>query len=204
MLYRIAQFILWPIFRLVFRFKVIGYENIPLTGPVLIASNHLSNLDPPLLGVAVRGRPLNFMAKAGLFKFAPFAWLLRALNVFPIKRGSPDRKAIRRAISLLKEGQAFCLFPEGTRSHNGKLGRGQPGAGMIISQAQKSQGLSIIPARIRGSELAMPRGALFIRPKHVEVKFGPPVALDKIDGQGQSKEVYQQIVDTVMEEIGKL
>ncbi|MDI6791330.1 MAG: lysophospholipid acyltransferase family protein [bacterium] len=204
MFYRIAQLILWPIFRLIFRFKVIGYENIPLTGPVLIASNHLSNLDPPLLGVAVRGRALNCMAKAELFKFTPFAWLLRALNVFPIKRGSPDRKAIRRAINLLKEGQGFFLFPEGTRSSNGKLGQGQPGAGMIISQAQKSCALVIIPARIRGSELAMPRGAFFIRPKHVEVKFGPPVTLDKIDGQGQSKEVYQKIVDTVMEQINRL
>ncbi|MEW5766693.1 MAG: lysophospholipid acyltransferase family protein [bacterium] len=201
MSYRIIQFILGLVFRLILRLKVVGEENIPPSGPVLIASNHISYLDPPLLGVAVRGRQLNFMAKAELFKFAPFAWVLRSLHAFPVKRKSADRKAIMRAVNILKEGQAFLLFPEGTRSHNGQLGRGQPGAGIIISQAQKSCALSIIPARIRGSELALPRGAFFIRPKPVEVKFGPPVLLEKVP---EGKEGYQQVVDTVMEEIGRL
>lgn len=112
------------------RIKVIGRENIPSEGGVLLCSNHHSNLDPPLIGVT-SARELSFMAKSELFKIPVFGPLLKTLNAFPIKRGASDRQAIKLASQLLKDGHTLLLFPEGSRNKSKELGTGLSGAGFF-------------------------------------------------------------------------
>ncbi|MCE5285499.1 MAG: 1-acyl-sn-glycerol-3-phosphate acyltransferase, partial [Pelosinus sp.] len=122
------------LFTALFHLKVNGQANIPSQGGVIIASNHVSNWDPPMLGTAMQ-RPLCALAKEELFKVPVFSFIIRKLNAFPIRRGAADRAAISAALKLLKEGKAVLLFPEGTRSKDGKLGEGKHGVAMLAVKA---------------------------------------------------------------------
>ena len=121
---------------------------------MLITPNHLSFLDPPLVGCALR-RPGWFMAKAELFKIPGLRWLIRGMHAYPVKRGVPDRASVKRTLQYLKEGEIVCVFPEGTRSATGALGPVEMGIGML---AVKS-GAPIVPVGIRGTDRMLPRDA---------------------------------------------
>ena len=188
MWYRFVQCLFNFIFTIIYRFEVIGRENIPKDGPVLIASNHVSLLDPPLVGTA-SSRPVHFMAKEELFTF-PLGHIYKSLGAFPVKRGASDRQAIKTALSILKNNLCLGIFPEGTRSKDGKLGPAEPGA---LTFAYKT-GATIIPTAVLGSRLSARKS---FWPK-IKVVFGEPVTFkdeklnkEQIDEKG--RELMQSI-----------
>lgn len=145
-LYGFLQVIFPPMFRWLFSLQVVGVENLPKTGGAVIASNHISLWDPPLLGTALP-RPIHFMAKQELFENPVFSWVIRQLNAFPVQRGSADRVAIRKALALLEQQELVGIFPEGTRSKTGQLGTSEPGMALIAAKA----GVPIVPTALFGT-----------------------------------------------------
>ena len=140
-LYGFCEIIFPWIFKIWLRWEVFGRENIPAEGPVVIAANHLSLLDPPVLGAAAT-RKVHFMAKSELFKPAWFGALIRKLGAFPVRRGAMDRDAIKTGLTILKENKVLAVFPEGTRSKTGELGRAGGGAFMMAVERKAT----IVPA----------------------------------------------------------
>ncbi len=197
--YWLIRCLFWVFFKVFFSLEVKGAENVPRKGAVLITGNHLSYLDPPVFTAALRRR-LNFMARESLFRFLPFAWLIKALGSFPVKRGKPDRRALKKALDVLQKGGALLLFPEGTRSLDGTLQKGEAGAGMI---ALKS-GAKIVPGFISGSGKALPPGTKMIRLRKIRVRFGKPVSLEEFSGEQANKETYFKVSEKVMRSIGEL
>jgi 1-acyl-sn-glycerol-3-phosphate acyltransferase len=131
MLYAILKPIAVVLMRLLFRLEAVGRELVPPTGPVLIVSNHVSVLDPPLVGGAAP-RPLVFMAKEELFRIPLFGRLIRSLYARPVRRDGSDLRAMKGSLALLQEGRAILVFPEGTRGVEGEAPRaGRPGVGML-------------------------------------------------------------------------
>ena len=191
MWYRFVQFIFSILFRIVYRLKVIGRENIPKTGPVVIACNHVSLLDPPMVGTA-SSRPVHFMAKSELF--VPILGpLYKSLGAFPVHRGAGDAHAIRTALTILKHREVLGIFPEGTRSKDGRLGKAQPGALAIALKGRAA----VVATCILGSDLKR-RSSFW--PK-VTVVFGKPMDLE--DEKGTKLEV-EELSEKLMEEIQAL
>lgn len=170
-----------------FRIEIIGLEHFPKEGSVLLCSNHINNFDPPVVGITAP-RPIAFMAKEELFKRPLLRFLLKKLNAFPVKRGMSDREAFRKALHLLKSGQVLGLFPEGTRSKTGKLGKGLAGAGFF---ALKTQAV-VIPCAIIGT----------YRPfKKLKVIYGKPIEMEELR---ESKASAEKVTAVIMENISYL
>jgi 1-acyl-sn-glycerol-3-phosphate acyltransferase len=193
MLYKLGRAIFSWIFHAVLKITVIGKENIPRQGGYILASNHLSNLDPILLGVVSCPRELHFMAKEELFKNPLAGFILKRVHAFPLKRDSADLTAIKEAIRRVRKGQAILLFPEGTRQSAGKFGEPLPGVGFL---AQKLN-VPVIPALITGTDQAMPKGAKGIRPAKVAVRFGTQITVER-------RMAYRDISGQIMEAIRNL
>ena len=198
MLYRVLKPIAVALMRLVFRLEVQGREHIPATGPVLIVSNHVSLLDPPIVGGAAP-RELYFLAKEELFRVPLLGRLIRGLNSRPVKRDGSDGRALKTALKLLAEDRALLLFPEGTRGTEGRLGEGKPGAGMLAVMS----GAPVVPAYVSGSGRALPPGRTLPRPSRVRVRFGPPLHF-KAAGSDRRKERYREATDEMMRAIAQL
>ena len=164
--------------RVFFDLKVKGLEHVPKTGGVLIVSNHQSYLDPVVLAVRL-SRPFAYLADAKLFKFAPFAWLIRSLNAFPVKQGKGDVGAMKEVIRLLNEGWALNVFPEGTRTETGELEPVQPGVALMIRRTN----VPVVPAVIHGAYRAWPRFNLLPRPGTVRVLYGPAIDTTGLSGR---------------------
>lgn len=147
-----------------------GWENIPRSGPVIIAANHVSNWDPVVVALVVN-RPIHFMAKASLFKFKIMDKIFRLLHAFPVKRGVPDRQAIRQALLVLEEGKILGIFPEGARNKTGDL-KALAGVGMI---ALKS-GAPVVPIACLGTRHTLPCG--WFDP--LRVRIGKPIYSNEI------------------------
>lgn len=193
MLYKLGRSIFSWIFHSVLKIKVFGKENIPKQGGFILASNHLSNLDPVLLGVVASPRELHFMAKEELFRNPLADRILRRVHAFPLKRDSADLTAIKEAIRRVRKGSAILLFPEGTRQSSGQFGEPLPGVGFL---AQKLN-VPVIPALITGTDQAMPKGAKFIRPAKVSVRFGTQITVER-------RMAYRDISGQIMEAIRAL
>lgn len=181
------------VFRILFRCKVTGAEYIPLQGGVIIAANHLSLWDPPLLGI-FSPRPIHFMAKAELFKIPVLGRIFKKLNAFPVRRGAADRSAIKTSIALLQSEKCLGVFPEGTRSKTGKLGTAEPGIAMLAVKT----GAPIIPAAIIGTNKVFHCKTIL---PQFEVRFGKPIMVPagKLD-----KETLEKITQVMMCEISNL
>jgi 1-acyl-sn-glycerol-3-phosphate acyltransferase len=199
MFYRILRLIALALFKLLFRLEVSGQTNIPLRGGVILASNHVSYLDPIGLGVAST-RPLYFLAKEELFKGAFFNWFFAHLNSLPVKSGLGGFKSLRRAIKELRSGRALAIFPEGRRVAGGQLGKPMKGIGFTAAKA----GVCIVPTFIEGSEQALPRQAKFIRLRKIKVYFGRAFWPKEFSGPLKKKDYYDKITRMTMEEIQKL
>ncbi len=139
--------------------KVVGKERVPRTGGVLILANHISDLDPIVTYMACP-RPVYFMAKQELFAMRFVGAILRAFGTFPVKRGEPDREAIRRAVALLKAGQAVCIYPEGRLSPDGQLLPLEPGVALIARLAA----VPVICVGLEGTTRVVPYGTTLPRP----------------------------------------
>lgn len=161
---------------LMFDLKVYGLDRVPREGGMLMVSNHQSYLDPVLLGVRLR-RPLSYMAKSGLFRFAPFTALIRYLGAFPVKQNTADIRALKEAIERVQQGRALAVFPEGTRSREGELLPIEPGIALVIRKAK----VPVVPAAIDGASRAWPHGRSFFRPAPIRVLYGHPLDLSGLD-----------------------
>ncbi|MDP2360229.1 MAG: lysophospholipid acyltransferase family protein [bacterium] len=174
--YRLAAFLLRSLFRLTYRLDVVGLEQVPLDRPLILAANHQSNLDPPLIG-AFYPREISFVAKKQLFARAWMARLLHHFNAIPIDRAGVDRRAIRAIRSRLEEGRDLIVFPEGTRSKDGRLGRPRAGLGMIVGAAEAD----VLPVLVLGSRLRP--GLPGFRPT-LRLQFGTVIARASLPLEG--------------------
>ncbi len=183
--------------RVVFRVRSRGSKNIPRTGPVLLIANHQSFLDPPIVSAFIRHRHTDFLARAGLFKFRPFGWLIRSLNSTPIKQGAGDTAAMKATIAKLKEGKMLIVFPEGSRSPDGKMHEFKRGIGILLKRAD----CTIIPVGIAGAFQAWPRSRklpkLFNKPS--AIIYGQPIDSDQLMEEGVDNAISQ-----VSHEVGML
>lgn len=199
MLYELSRFIYHLIFILYFRWKVYGRENIPTGGGGIIAVNHASFLDPALVGVPVPGQ-IFYVAKKELFAKPLVGWYLRKVNGIPLERGTPSVSILKKLIRLISNGHLVLMFPEGTRSLDGSLGKGQMGIGLLAAKARAT----IYPCFIAGSRESMPKGAKFFRPSKIRIIFGKPVRYDDLYDAPGGSEVYTKISRAAMGEIEKL
>lgn len=200
MLYRIAHMVVWTLARLFFRIRVIGESHVPREGGVIVAANHNSYFDIPLLGCVLSRRADN-IAKSELFQNPILAALFRALGGFPVRRGTIDRQAIGEAVRRLKAGHLLAMYPEGTRSKDGRLQPPKPGIGMMIALS----GVKVVPAYIHGTAPVRPF-------RRVTVIFGKPLdfkaqieEIERVEKEGiNPKIVYATISQEIMNEIAVL
>lgn len=185
--YSVAKAVVSAVFYPFYRIKVIGKENFPKEGGVLLCANHIDNLDPPVVGITCP-RPVRFMAKEELFQAPILKTLLPNLNAFPVKRGMSDRQALRKALANLKEGNVVGLFPEGTRSKDGQLQEGLAGAGFFA---------------LRGDAVVMPCAIIGpykpLRP--LKVVYGKPIDMTTYR---EEKANAEEVTAVIMAEIKKL
>jgi len=185
--------------RLMFRIRFEGRRNVPPRGPLIIASNHVSNLDPPLIGIAVP-RKVRHMAKRELFKVALLFAFMKSIGTIMVDRGH-GKQALLDAVAALKSGDCVVIFPEGTRSPDGRLHKGH--SGMIIMAVRA--GSPVVPTVIFGSEKAMGKGSKRIRSVPVTVRFGEPYTV-VYSGEGESvpRDVLERECFAVMSRIEAL
>lgn len=193
MFYKIFKVLCRIWFGLILRTRVIGVENIPKDGAFILAANHVSNWDPPFLGTFM-SREVCYMGKEELFSNPVMAWVCRNLHVFPVKRGAADKSAIKTAIKLLKDGKCLGIFPEGTRSKTGKLGKAEPGISLIAAMTKAP----IIPAAIVNTEKIFSREKFLPR---LAVIYGTPI---KFTGSTKDKQALADFAQEIMNEIAKL
>lgn len=181
---------------LLFRAKVSGREHIPRTGAFILASNHISYYDPPLVGSFQR-RELYFFAKKELFKNKLFGAVITATNSLPVSRGAVDRRAIELALDALKRGFGLTIFPEGTRAPKGSFLPPKPGLGRIAREAV----VPIVPAYIHG---ANDLKACFRGRSRLSITYGEPFTADWVASFPDDKEGYVAISAAVMERIASM
>jgi 1-acyl-sn-glycerol-3-phosphate acyltransferase len=182
------------------RLKIRGAENIPERGGVLLASNHASFLDPPVVGVGYRDRPVHFMARNTLWNSRFGSWWMDHVGCIPVSRGTGDMRALKLTIKMLKEGRAVSMFPEGTRTEDGELQKAKGGIGFIIEKS----GCIVVPAYIDGTYKAHPKGTKFIKPSKVTITYGKPITQDDFQALGSGREAYDKHAALIMERIADL
>lgn len=169
LVYGLSKLLSWLFLRIGFGLEVEGQEHVPAQGGCVIASNHVSYLDPLVVGVAAPRR-LAFMARHTLFTKPLLGWWLRGVGAIPVRREEADLSAIRAAVHTLRQGIPMAMFPEGTRQEDGRLSTAKRGVGLLAVTA----GVPIVPVYLQGTFDAMPRGGGLHRAK-IRVAFGPPV-----------------------------
>ena len=201
LLYWSAWLVVRMLARLLFRLKVEGGGNIPKKGGVIIAANHASYLDIPILGCGA-SRRLSFMGRIDLFH-GVIGVVMRYLGWIPIRRERVDRRGFDEAIRRVKAGEAVVIYPEGGRSDDGKLQPGKPGIGIIV----EATGCPVIPTLLEGTYDALPPDAKWIRLRPIRVVYGPPMDFSSLLGRENGEEkkaVYQQISQEIMDRISAL
>lgn len=186
-LYAVGRVPISAYFKLFNRLKIVGKENVPKQGGILLCGNHINNLDPPLVGAA-SPRDVHFMAKAELFEIPVLKSLLPHIKAFPVKRGAGDRQALRAGLRVLEEGNVLGLFPEGTRSKNGKIGKALSGAGFFALKSTAH----VVPCAIIGSYKPF---------RKITIIFGKPIDFSELR---QKKVSAQEAAGKIMEGVRKL
>ena len=198
--YSAARFVASAILGSLSRWDVKGREHIPRSGGLIVASNHISFWDPPLVGAAIR-REVHFLAKEELFSTPLLGPMIRSLNAIPIRRGVADLSGMSRAIAALRDGGALLMFPEGSRMRDGELHPARPGVGMMAVHAD----VPIVPCYISGSH--RPRHWLWGRSR-VRIWFGPVQPWRDLAGPESDltpgRALYQRVGDAIMREIAVL
>ncbi len=186
--------------RIFFRLRVIHRERMINHGPVILAANHQSFLDPPLAG-SVSDRAIYFLARKTLLDGPVLGWLLPKLNVIPVdSEGGRDRTALKALIRILRAGQGTLVFPEGARTVDGKLQPAQPGLGLVIAKTLAP----VVPMRIFGAYEAWSIHDKWPRPGHVTIVVGEPIYFTAEDLEGGGKDLYQRLSQRVMDSIAAL
>ncbi|MEH7176697.1 lysophospholipid acyltransferase family protein [Neobacillus vireti] len=185
--YSFARSAVATIFKPWYRIEVIGLEHFPKNGGVLLCTNHIHNFDPLVVGITAP-RPVHFMAKEELFNVPVLGNIVRKCNAFPVKRGKGDRESLRAGLKVLKDGNVFGLFPEGTRSKTGEIGKGLSGAGFFALRAEAE----VVPCAIIGPYKSL---------KKLKVVYGKPIAMEEVRAARASAE---EVTELIMSEIHKL
>jgi len=204
-----AYFLGWCFFRasykVCFRWRVCNPERVPLTGPVIIASNHASFLDPPLVGAGVR-RGISFLARKSLFRIPVLGHILRSWKVVPVDRDGGGAAGLRAILDRLFAGGAIVLFPEGTRTRDGTLQPARSGIGLTVIKSTAA----VVPVRVFGTFEAYGRQIRIPRPRRIVVKYGCPIDFDRLRAEAKAcskerlKAIYQEVADEIMAAIAKL
>ena len=204
-----AYFLGWcsfrAIFKVYFRWRVYNPERVPLSGPVILASNHASFLDPPLVGAGLR-RGINYLARENLFRFPVMGWVLRQWQVVPVDREGGGAAGLRAILDRLLDGGAIILFPEGTRTRDGNLQTARSGIGLTVIKSTAP----VVPVRVFGTFEAYGRHLRFPRPRRMTVKYGRPMRFEqlraeaKVCSKARLKQIYQQVADELMAAIANL
>jgi 1-acyl-sn-glycerol-3-phosphate acyltransferase len=199
----------WLGFRLMyatyFRWRVFNPERVPRTGAVILAANHASFLDPPLVGSGLN-RAINYLARESLFRFPGIGALLRSWNAVPVDRDGGGAAGLKAILDRLLAGGGIILFPEGTRTRDGKLQPARSGIGLIVIKSQAP----VVPARTFGTFEAWGRNQTYPHPRRVAVKYGEPMRFETLRAEAKNcpkarlKQIYQQIADEIMAAIAKL
>jgi 1-acyl-sn-glycerol-3-phosphate acyltransferase len=199
----------WLCYRALFRFyfgwRVFNAERVPLEGPVILASNHASFIDPPLVGSGLK-RQINYLARENLFRFPIMGWVLRQWQVVPVDREGGGAKGLKAILDRLLAGGVIIMFPEGTRSRDGRLQPPRSGIGLAVIKSSAP----VVPVRVFGTFEAYSRHMRLPRPRRVAVKYGRPMMFEslraeaKVCSKQRLKEIYQQVADELMAAIGKL
>ena len=185
--------------RLFFRFRVIHRERMLQSGPVILAMNHQSYLDPPLAGTTC-DRAIYFLARRTLLDVPLLSWVLPKLNVIPVNQEGVDRSAIKAVIRVLQAGNGVLVFPEGSRTLDGTLQPAEPGLGLLIAKTLAP----VVPMRIFGAREALPRGGGRIRFVPITLVIGEPIFFSAADIEPGGKNLYAQLSDHVMKAISAL
>ncbi|HVH30447.1 MAG TPA: lysophospholipid acyltransferase family protein [bacterium] len=168
----------WVIGKLAFRLRIEGREHEPPQGPFIVAANHASALDPPLVGTSLHHRA-SYMGKQELFTVPILGPLLRSIGVFPVRRGEADHRAIRTSLDVLMSGGVLVMFPEGTRSADGRLQKPEPGAALIALRT----GVPVLPMAVIGSYRILPKGTRWPRFQQITIRMGSPLTVPRVDGR---------------------
>ena len=185
--------------RVCFRLRVVHRERMINHGPVILASNHESYLDPPLVG-SVADRAIFFLARKSLLAGPFFGWLLPKLNVIPVDQEGGDRSALKALIRILKAGEGTLVFPEGERTQDGRLRPALPGLGFVIAKTLAP----VVPMRIFGAREAWPRGSARVRFCRITVVVGEPIHFTAADLQPPGRDIYQRLSQRVLDAIAAL
>jgi 1-acyl-sn-glycerol-3-phosphate acyltransferase len=192
--------LLGPLLRLFYRLRTSGLENVPAEGPAILATNHLSPLDTVLVPLVVR-RKVVFLGKAEYFENRRVAWFFRGAGVIPIRRGGPEsREALQGAVEALQEGKLLGIFPEGTRSPDGRMYRGKTGVARIALRAR----VPVIPIGIVGTYELMPYRSKVPKPGKVDIRFGKPLLFAEHFSKPTNRLLLRSVADEIMFEIRRL
>lgn len=177
-----------------------GRSHVPRSGPFVLATNHASYLDPMVAGCPLYFRHIRFMARDTLAGSRLLGWWMRQVGVVLIDRSRGDVAGLKESLRVLREGGVICVFPEGTRTLTGKLRHPKGGVGFLMAKAA----VPVVPAYISGTFKAMPKGARWIRPARITVRYGEPILPERWGTLGSGREVFEKIGNLVMTEIARL
>jgi 1-acyl-sn-glycerol-3-phosphate acyltransferase len=204
-----SYFLGWCFFRALFKFyfrwRVCNPERVPESGPVILAANHTSYIDPPLVGAGLK-RDINYLARESLFRFPIMGAVLRSWNSVPVDREGGGAAGLKKILDRLLAGGAIILFPEGTRSYDGKLQPARSGIGLTVIKSDAV----VVPVRVFGTYEAYGRQHRIPRPRRIAVKYGEPMRFEALRAEAKNcsktrlKEIYQQVADEIMGAIAKL
>jgi 1-acyl-sn-glycerol-3-phosphate acyltransferase len=205
----VSYWVAWSLSRLIFstyfRWRVCDAENVPLDGPVILAANHASFLDPPLVGSGLP-RAINYLARENLFKYPGIGWLLRSWNAVPVDRDRAGGAGLKAILDRLLAGGGIILFPEGTRSPNGQLQPARSGIGLTVIKSKAP----VVPVRVFGTHEAWGRHMKLPHPRRVTVKYGQIMHFQTLRAEAQTcakprlKQIYQEIADQIMAGIAEI
>jgi 1-acyl-sn-glycerol-3-phosphate acyltransferase len=184
---------------LFFRLRVVHRDRMLQSGPVILAMNHQSYLDPPLAGITC-DRAVYFLARRTLLHVPLLGWLLPKLNVIPVNQEGIDRSALKALIRLLKDGNAALVFPEGSRTVDGSLQQAEPGLGLVIAKTLAP----VVPMRIFGAHEALPRGGGGLHFVPITIVIGEPIFFTAADLNPSGKDLYKRLSQRVMDAIADL
>lgn len=197
--YKACQYTIAPVLRGVWRVHATGLNHIPETGAAILASNHLSYTDHYFLPAACKRR-IFFISKAQHFDVPVQRWFFEQVGVIPLKRGEGDNEAYARSIQVLNEGNLFGIYPEGTRSTDGKLHKGHTGVARLALQA----GVPIIPVGMIGTDKVLPKGKSVPKLNKVTIHIGSPLDFRQFHGMQDDRKVIREVTDRVMHAIRDL
>jgi 1-acyl-sn-glycerol-3-phosphate acyltransferase len=204
-----VYFLGWLFFRTLyltfFGCRFYNSERVPLEGPVILASNHASFLDPPLVGSGLK-RGINYLARESLFRFPVIGWVLHRWQSVPVDREGGGAKGLKAILDRLLNGGAIILFPEGTRTSDGKLQPARSGIGLTVIKSSAP----VVPVHVFGTFEAFNRYMRFPRPHRLVVKYGRPMLFEELRTEAKTcskprlKDIYQQVANEIMAAIARL